>query len=391
MELEIKHTPVYTWNEEALANPYKRFVINRGGSRSSKTYSLCQLLIVYALTNKKKTISIVRKSFPALRASVMRDFFDVLEDMDLYDERYHNKGESIYTFPSGSRVEFFSVDDSQKLRGRKRNILWCNEANELSYEEFTQLNLRTTEKLFFDFNPSDNHHWLYQLEEDDKAITIKSTYKDNTFLDPLIVEQIENLINIDIENYKVYALGERANVKETIYTHYTQGEYVSTDTRIIGLDIGFNHPTAAVEISVSGDTIWCKELVYASNLTTNDLIQVMDDIQVSKSLPMLVDSARPDYIEDLKRKGYKARGANKSVKEGINAVKSYKVIVDPSSINLIKEFNNYKWKTSGDIVLDEPVKLWDDALDALRYAVYHHHLNVGKGQGFTYKFSSFNF
>ena len=178
MELEIQHTSVFTNNLEAINNPDIRFIINQGGSRSSKTYSLCQLLIVISLT-KVKTISIIRKSFPSLRGSIMRDFFEIMRELNIYNEKNHNKTENYYKFDNGSMIEFFSADDEQKLRGRKRDILFCNEANELNFEEYVQLNLRTTEKLIFDYNPSDSHHFLYDLISKENSQLIKSTYKDN--------------------------------------------------------------------------------------------------------------------------------------------------------------------------------------------------------------------
>ncbi len=319
MELELRHTPVYTWNLAALENKNYRFIVNQGGSRSSKTYSICQMLVVYCLTHKKKTVSIVRKSFPALRASVLKDVFEILEELGLYSEKNHNKSENIYEFANGSRIEFFSVDDAQKLRGRKRDILYANEANELTYEEFTQLNLRTTTKLIFDFNPSDNYSWLYSLIENEKAILIKSTYRDNPFIDDSIVQELEALKDVDEGYYRVYALGEQASLKETIFNHYSFGDYVEGE-KYYGLDLGYNHPTALVELSVSANTAYVKELIYSSNLTNNDLLARIKALNIDKSIEMLVDSARPDVIEELKRAGYKAKGANKAVKEGITAI-----------------------------------------------------------------------
>jgi phage terminase large subunit len=207
MELELKTTRVFSKNHQQLQDDDIRFIINQGGSRSSKTYSLCQLLIVYALQNPKKVISIVRKSFPALRATVMRDFLEVLKDLDLYNSEYHNKTNHIYRFPNGTEIEFFSVDDEQKIRGRKRDICWCNEANEINRDEFVQLNIRTDNKFFCDFNPSDTEHWLYDLIERPDAIKLHSTYKDNPFLPKSLVKEIEELIKTDEDYYNIYALG----------------------------------------------------------------------------------------------------------------------------------------------------------------------------------------
>lgn len=237
-ELVLRHTNVFSRNLDALQDPEVRFIINQGGSRSSKTYSLCQLIIFYCIQNSDKIVSIVRKSFPALRGSVMRDFFDIMNELKLYKESHHNKTENIYTFPNGTRVEFFSIDDAQKVRGRKRDLLWANESNELSLEDFTQLKMRTVDKLFFDFNPSDDEHWLYNVMEQDNAVFIHSTYKDNTFLPKQQVRDIEDLINVDPDYYNIYALGLPTKSTHTIYSH--QKPYVddlpSYDRVILGLD-----------------------------------------------------------------------------------------------------------------------------------------------------------
>ena len=146
----------------------------------------------------------------------MRDFFDIMESLDIYDQNLHHKTENTYRFTNGSIVEFFSVDDAQKLRGRKRDIVFANEANELSFEEFQQLNMRTTKKFILDFNPSDNYSWIYDLKNKNNSILIKSTYKDNPFLEDTIIKEIENLINVDEGYYRIYALGEQAILKSAI-------------------------------------------------------------------------------------------------------------------------------------------------------------------------------
>jgi phage terminase large subunit len=218
-EIEIKHTGVFTKNLKALESKSIRFIVNQGGTRSSKTYSLCQLMIYYCLNNAGKTVSIVRKSFPSLRKSVMKDFFEILDELGIYSESSHRKVENIYEFPNKSAIEFFSVDDAQKLRGSKRDILWANEANELSFEEYNQLNFRTSGKLFFDFNPSDDEHWLYDIIEKPDAIKIHSTYKDNTFLARSLIKEIEDLIQVDGDYYNIYALGLPSKSTHTIYSH----------------------------------------------------------------------------------------------------------------------------------------------------------------------------
>jgi len=362
---------VFSKNWDVINNEKIRFVINQGGSRSSKTYSICQLLIVLCLKQPGTMVSIVRKSFPSLRASVMRDFFEVMRELNLYKQTEHHKTENIYNFDNGSSVEFFAVDDEQKLRGRKRDILWANEANELNFEEYTQLNMRTTGKLIFDFNPSDNFHWLYDLISRPESKLIHSTYKDNPFLEEALVKEIENLINVDESYYRIYALGEKGTGKTTIYTHWKYYEDLpETKTKIYGLDFGFNHPMSLLEVNFIDNKAYVRELVYESGLTVDDLILRMSSLEVSKKHEMVCDGARPEMIEEIKRAGYMAKSAVKEVKKGIDSVKSTELYIHKESLNVVKETASYKWKTNGDVILDEPVKMYDDAMDAMRYAIH---------------------
>lgn len=384
--LDIQHTPVFSKNFDALNDEKVRFIINQGGSRSSKTYSLCQMMIVYCLTTPGKMVSIVRKTFPILRGTVMRDFIEVMRELDLYEEKNHHKTEQIYHFPNGSQIEFFAADNEQKLRGRKRDVLWVNESNELNFEEFTQLNMRTADKLIFDFNPSENFHWLYDLISRPEAILIHSTYKDNPFLPESQVKEIENLIMYDESYYKIYALGEKGTGKTTIYTHWKHYEHLpEIKETYYGLDFGFNHPTALIEVNIIDNTCYVKEIIYKEGLTSTDLIKMMDELQISKKKEIACDTARPEIIEDLRRKGYNAKAAIKDVKDGIDSVKSSGLLIHKESINILKEISSYKWKVNGDILLDEPVKVYDDAMDAMRYAIHYWKSKNKKGDNNVYR------
>ena len=372
MEISIQHTNVFTRNFEALENKEVRFVINQGSTRSSKTYSLCQLMIVYCLNNPNKLVSIVRKSFPSLRATVYRDMIDILTELKIYSEKFHNKTENIYTFPNGSRMEFFSLDDSQKVRGRKRDILWCNESNELSFEEFNQLNFRTGEKLFFDFNPSDTEHWLYDLIDKENGLLIHSTYKDNTFLSKELIKEIQELIKVDQDYYNIYALGLPSKSNHTIYNHQKVFDLApEPQETIYGLDFGYAHPTALIKCDFYDGEVFVTEVIYESYLTTDELIAQMNLLEISKKITIVADYARPEIIEQIRRAGYNIHNAIKNVKEGIDAVKSIGISYHHESKNIAREFRNYKWKVINDKLQDEPVKLHDDALDAIRYAVLY--------------------
>jgi phage terminase large subunit len=369
--MEIKSTVIFEKNYEALNDPAIRFVINEGGSRSSKTYSLCQLVIIYCLQNNNKVVSVIRKTFPALRATVLRDFIEILKELNIYSVEDHNKSEHIYTFPNGSIVEFFSVDDEQKIRGRKRDIAWCNEANELYFDDFTQLNMRTENKLIFDYNPSESTSWLYELPTEE-SVLIKSTYKDNPFLPQSIRSQIEDLKRTDEALYQIYALGEKAISKSNIYSNWSfiphrPARFVNY---VYGLDFGYNHPTALMRVYWCDNDIYIEPVIYESYLTTPMLIDKMQSFNVEKTVTIVADYARPEIIAELNNAGYDVQNANKVVKKGIDNIKTFGVFCqDDKAIK--KEYENYKWKKVGDMITDEPVKMWDDAMDAVRYATTH--------------------
>lgn len=366
--MDLKSTIVFERNYDALYNGEARFIINEGGSRSSKTYSLCQLIMVYCLQNQNKVVSIIRKTFPALRATAMRDFLEVLKEAGIYDKASHNMSEHIYSFPNGSIVEFFSVDDEQKIRGRKRSIAWCNEANELFYDDFTQLNMRTEDKLIFDYNPSDSTSWLYELPKDE-SILIKSTYKDNPFLPDSIKRQIEDLKRTDEALYQIYALGEHAISKSNIYSNWTFLPHrpARFTQYVYGLDFGYNHPTALMRVYWHEKDIFIEPVIYESYLTTTNLIDRMASLDIEKETEIIADYARPEIIAEMNNAGYNVLNANKVVKKGIDNVKTFGVFAINDK-NLEKEYQNYKWKKIGDTITDEPVKLFDDAMDAVRYA-----------------------
>jgi len=368
--MEIKATAIFEKNYEAILGD-KRFIINEGGSRSSKTYSLCQLMIIYCLQNNNKVVSVIRKTFPALRATVLRDFIEILKDIGLYKQEAHNKSEHIYTFGNGSMIEFFSVDDEQKIRGRKRDVAWCNEANELYFDDFTQLNMRTEDKLIFDYNPSDSASWLYELPAEE-SIKIKSTYKDNPFLPDSIKAQIEDLARTDEALYQIYALGEKATSKSNIYSNWSfiahrPARFVKY---VYGLDFGYNHPTALIRVYYCDNDIYIEPVIYESYLTTTMLIEKLGTLNIEQTVTILADYSRPEIIQEMNIAGYDVQNANKVVKKGIDNLKTFGVICqDDKAIR--REYENYKWKKIGDFITDEPVKLFDDAMDAIRYATTH--------------------
>lgn len=369
--MKIEATQIFEKNYEAFIDKQYTTILNQGGSRSSKTYSILQLLIVIALKYRKH-ISIIRKSFPTLRGSVMRDWLDIMISMEIYDENNHSKTENIYKFDNGSIIEFFSLDDSQKIRGRKRDILYINEANEIDFESWIQLKMRTREKVLIDYNPSEIDHWTYDILKEKTSILIKSTYKDNPFLTEEQVKYIENLINVDEYYYKIYTLGERVKPTETIFKNINFYDVLPENTiKMYGVDFGFNDPSTIVEVNFY-DTfgerrLYLKEILYESYLKPQEIVDRFNLLIKDKNTEIWADH-RPEYIDMLLDEGFNIKKAYKDIKEGIGWLMNFKIYIHVNSKNIIKEFNTYKWKKVNDIVLDVPVDFMNHSIDATRYA-----------------------
>jgi phage terminase large subunit len=320
------------------------------------------------MEERNALFTICRKTLPSLKATAMKDFLDVLKFLDLYREANHNKTEMIYRLGT-NEYEFISVDEPQKIRGRKRKYLWMNEANEFSHEDYRQLILRTTGQVFMDFNPSDEFHWIYEdvLTRPDCTF-IQSTYKDNPFLEPEVIREIERL-----KDWRIYGLGERGISETTIYTHWKLSDGIeNADELIYGLDFGFNNPTALVEIGIRDQDIYCQELLYESHLTNSQLIDKFNDLGISKKIKIYADAAEPQRIEEIRQAGYWIEPADKDVEKGIDTMKARKFYITKDSPNILKEVKSYRWKVKDEKIMDEPVKANDHTMDAIRYAVHTH-------------------
>ena len=348
-----------------------RITCLQGGTRSSKTYSLCQLFIVKCLEDTGRTFTIVRKTLPALKGTAYRDVLNILKEMELYSEENHNKSELSYLL-NGNLIEFISVDQPQKIRGRKRNYLWLNEANELTYEDWTQLILRTTEQIYLDYNPSDPYSWIYEkVQTRDDCTFIKSTYKANPFLDEDTIAEIERLKDIDPDYWRVYGLGEIGSIQTMIFRNFNLVDDVQGKLIGYGLDFGFtNSPTALVEVRQLDDNLYIKELLYEKRLTNTDLANKLKEFGIDRQTEIIADSAEPKSIEEVYRSGFNIKPAKKGagIHLGLDIMRRYKLHITKDSLNAIKEFRGYKWSTdkNGD-VLNTPVKVNDHLIDATRY------------------------
>jgi len=360
-----------------LKDSQKRISVLQGGTRSGKTYSVLLGLIEFAWKNKDKGlfITICRKTFPSLRASAMRDFFQILEKENLYLPHNHNKTQHIYEL-YGNTFEFISTDQPQKVRGRKREVLFMNEANEFTFEDYTQLAMRTTFKIILDYNPSDEFHWIYdKVVPREDADFFTSTYLDNPFLEKAVVEEIEKLKELDANYWRIYGLGQRGVGESTIYTHWKFGERIpkTYDEIIYGIDFGYNAPTGMVKVYIKDNQCFVQEVLYKRHMTTTDLIQEMEKIVENKTKTIFGDSAEPKTITEIARAGFNIKSSDKSVKKGIDKLKSLVLVIDKKSVNLLKELKSYRWKQDKDgRTLDEPVKINDHLIDAMRYAIFTH-------------------
>lgn len=369
----MNYTPVFTANKNAYDSGKFRRIINQGSTRSSKTYSICQLLALIC-RDHKKSVSIVSPSLPHLKRTARRDFLNILQEWQFFREDWFNRTDNIYNFPSGAYVEFFGADNLGKVHGASRDILFITEANLLSHLIYTQLVLRTNETVLFDFNPVDEYNYVYDEIGKPNTKFIHSTYLNNLGnLNPEQVAEIEALRDADENLWKVYGLGLRGTSSETIYTHWKIIDHFPVCEEVFyGLDFGYNNPSALVKVGVAEGKIYAEQIFYETKLTTNDLtdaIKIMGGI--TRSSEIFCDSAEPKTIEEIRRMGLNAKPAEKSVYDGIQKLKSMPLYLTRNSPDLIKEIKSYKWKTDKEgKALDEPVKFMDHALDALRYAVY---------------------
>ena len=372
--MEIKTNVVFKHLERSKA----RIIIEQGGTRSGKTYNiLIWLIVAYALRNTGKTITLCRKTYPSLRASAMRDFIEILMNLGLYDENYHNKSNSEIML-NGNLVEFIGMDQPQKIRGRKRDVLFANEANELSIEDWRQLSLRTTERIIIDYNPSDEFHWIYdEVITREDAEFYQTTYLDNPFLEASVIAEIERLKTIDENYWRVYGLGERGAAKSLVFS-YSECQQVPTSAELVGygLDFGYSaDPTALIAVYKQGDDLYADELIYRVGMTNTDIANTIKSLELSKYEPIWGDSAEPKTIDELRRRGLNVKPTAKgrdSINIGIDMIRRYRLYVTSRSTNLIKELRNYKYhEDKQGRVTNKPIDAFNHGCDAMRYSIYN--------------------
>ncbi len=311
METKIfKYTPVFTANKEAYDSELYRAICNEGSSRSSKTYSELQLISYIALHPEKygkKEITVCSPSLPHLKRGARKDFLDISEEWGFYSDDYFNKTDNIFTFPSGSYVEFFGVEDTGKVRGPGRDILVINEANLVKKEIYIQLALRTREVIFLDYNPADEYSYVYEVADKEGNKKIHSTYLNNkSNLPQSQIDEIESLKDADENLWKVFGLGLRGTSSETIFNHWKEVDsFPQCDDICYGLDFGFNHPTALVKVGFLDNKCYVDEQIYESKLTNDDLAYLIKTLGITRSTEIFAETARPEAIEEISKGGTK--------------------------------------------------------------------------------------
>lgn len=365
----MKVTSVFNRNLEAY-NSGRRVIVNKGATRSSKTWSTLQLLYVIAeLSSRPRIISIVSESMPHLKKGCIRDFETMLRNEGKWDRKGWNATDKIYRV-NNTQIEFFSADEPGKVHGPSRDILYINECINIAYETYRQLAIRTTETIFLDYNPN------YEFWVDEKvlprpeALLIHSTYLDNDYLTRAQIDEIESNKH-DTEWWRVYGLGETGSKVGLIMQNWdiVQNMPDTYKQRWIGLDFGFtNDPTAIIDIRLSEGELWIDELLYK---TSYDNLMIANCLQSEKDASVVADSAEPKSIAEIRSQGILIEPAQKgadSINAGIAILNRYPKHITSRSVNILSEYRNYRWRVDefGNPT-NRPIDTYNHSIDAQRY------------------------
>lgn len=390
----MKTTCVFLWNKYperySTIDPKKRVIIvNQGGTSSSKTFSILQVLFTLAIENPKYVITVVGQDIPNLKRGAIRDAQNIAnENISIGSQiKNWNSTDKIYTFKNGSIIEFTSYESSQDAKNGKRNILFVNEANGINYNVYSELELRTSNRIFIDYNPN-SEFWVHEkvLKQDNVAYFI-SNYEHNTFLSNSIIDGIKKLQNIDLQLWRVYGLGQTGKIQGIVFDYKLVDSLPGhLDKVAYGMDFGFsNDPTTLVKLGLSDGQLYGQELIYQTGLTNRDINKLLLDNNVSKHDLIFADSADPKSIQELRLYGWNVKPADKgadSINFSINLIKSYgQINITKDSINWIKEAKSYKYKEERDgTKVNRPVDAFNHCWDAARYyALGMLAANKGKG------------
>jgi phage terminase large subunit len=355
----------------------KRIKIIQGGTSAGKTFGILPIIIHKAADTPNLEISVVAESIPHLRRGALRDFLKIMKWTNRYVDSRYNKSHLRYDFANGSFIEFFSADDPSKLRGARRDILYINECNNVTFDAYNELAIRTKREVYLDFNPA-NEFWVHtELKHESDADFIILTYKDNEGLDEGIVAQIEkNRLKAKTSAYwdnwwRVYGEGKIGQLQGAVFTNYSIIDKIPEEARLIGIGLDFGYsadPTAIIEIYTYNNQRILNEKAYQTKMLNSDIAKILP-----VSVPIVADSAEPKSIEEIRRAkhGILIKGATKgkdSINYGIDVMQRQDYLVTRDSTNLIKELRSYCWDTDKQGKrLNKPIDHFNHALDAVRY------------------------
>ena len=378
-QLEVNTTITYGNQQDSPT----RVTHHIGGTRSGKTYALLQWCIVQALSGKE-TITIVRKTLPSAKRTVMKDFKDVMLGLGIWNENDWNTSDRIYNFYTESVIQFISTDDSEKLRGLKSSILWLEEANEIDEDSHFQLSIRTTGPIILSYNPTISpYHWIRLMQDCTRYFT---TYKNNPYLEKTVVKAIEELQKTNPKAWLVYGLGEYVSNEKAIF-QFNVVDFLPDEALFVafGLDFGYSSdPTALVSVWKMDNELYIMEHCYEKGLVTSDIDAMLRSV-VKDREGIWADSAEPRLIDELYRLGWNIRPVIKgkdSINFGIQVMQNYKINIPKSCQNLTNEFYSYEWSSDRfGKQLDKPVDFNNHLIDAARYAAMMRLSNKATAQG----------
>lgn len=358
--------------EQVLNNLDKRIQLFKGSSRSGKTVNVCLALLTLGL-QKPLVIDITRRTLPALKATILKDFLFWIDEMGLRSRMEWNKADRTFRM-NGSEWCYYSLDESDKVHGRKRDIILVNELPEVPYDIVKQLLFRTTKTFIGDYNPSIlPSHYINKLAAREDAVMFHSTYKDNPYLEQSIINEIELLKQTDPWMWQVYGLGEMA-IPENVIFKFKKIDSLPKDAEFLGygFDLGYTDPSVLVAIYSWKEYLIIDEIFYERHLTDPDIVDRFNENEVSKHDYTIMD-VDPALKTLLQRAGYKTQQAIKgggSVLPGIRNLKTKKLLVTKRSFNVINDLSLYKWKEDRDgNPTDVPLHKFSHSADAIRYGV----------------------
>lgn len=349
-----------------------RYLILYGGSSSSKSISILQWLTLYAFKHKNKRIAIIGESFPVLRKTVIPDWqLHVMKE--LFVPTRFNYGEMVYTFPTGSKIMFMPGDTESRFHGMRSDIAYFDEIFYVKKQIFDQVDIRCNEKVFCSFNPT-SEFWIKDNFDDPKTSVMHSTYRDNKFITQNIKDALEKRASKDENFHRVYNLGQWGSLEGMIFEegqHWSVVDKVPIDSKknFLGLDFGYSvDPAAIIDVHYSQGELWLDELVYEREMLNPELLPFLKK-------PTIADSAEPKSIAELRNAGVNIIGAKKgadSIRNGLSLMKQFKINITKRSINLIKEFRNYRWAQNRQGEREtRPIDDWNHGIDAVRYVTLH--------------------